>query len=890
MKKFIIFSWFVIVIYPAKAQWCDMETGNGQTISSCVLDFNDNVNGDYAANVVQTITLKSNSSINTHLKLTFSSFDIDPSDTLYIYNGLYVTDSLIGKYNNSHPLSGIQNIIQSTIRNVSGAITFKFVTNGSNQKSGWHASLSCIQPCQRLIASLNPTSTSPMPENNYINVCFGNPVIFFASVNFPDNDLSYNQTKLNSSFQWDFGDNSAIAYGHTVSHNYTSPIGYSVKLKITDSMGCVSTNDLGTRVRIASMPVSSIQSLEDMCTDDTKLLSAGYNPNSVVLMEPSGVKTLKQIYDSIMFIPDGPACPPGVSTSSILFNNFPAEASIQSANDILAICINIEHSFSGDLGFKISCPGGQNVILDPNSHSGGAYIGEPYGGNYHGIYDNGCLPSNNISGIGWTYCWSELYPNNYTTFDYLSSSTGTGTILVNGNRTIDSTNQTMHLNYIKPQNPLSGLVGCPLNGIWTIEITDDYAIDNGYLFNWSIELQNSLQSGGWSYNVKVDSVVFSGPFLTQLTDSTAVIAPLNAGNYTYNITMFDQLGCVWDTITTMEVISTPHPDLFNDISLCYPNTVVLNPGNIATFYSWHTPSGIKTTQSITTEANYNIVNSSFYYVLTASNSNTINTLSCSGKDSLLVTVKPLPEIAFSLSPAIFPFEGCSPLTATFTNETTPQNSAFEWNFGDGQYSVQVSPTHDYMEGNYAISLTATTQEGCTKTWYSPLNFIVSIPSPPTPFITQNGFTLVSSAVNGNQWYNVNTGIVNGATSQNFIPTIIGDYYTIVTINGCSSSNSNNIYISNVGINEQFIDSLEIQILPNPFSDKTTIIYTLTHEEKVELSIYTVMGLEIAKPVDEKQPKGKQIIILDASNLSTGIYFYRLKAGNETKTGKIILER
>ena len=66
--------------------------------------------------------------------------------------------------------------------------------------------------------------------------------------------------------------------------------------------------------------------------------------------------------------------------------------------------------------------------------------------------------------------------------------------------------------------------------------------------------------------------------------------------------------------------------------------------------------------------------------------------------------------------------------------------------------------------------------------------------PPDPIITQNGNTLSSSIATGNQWYNQN-GLINGATSQTFSPATTGDYYVIVTQNGCSSNTSNILHFS-----------------------------------------------------------------------------------------------
>ncbi|MFZ4413795.1 MAG: PKD domain-containing protein [Bacteroidales bacterium] len=724
MKRLLLLSLFAIIFNFSKAQTYNIEASNGQTIQSCAVDFYDNASGNYAANVNQTITFQSNSTTNTHLKMSFSIFDIDASDTLFVYDGLTTASPLIGKYNNSNPLTGGQNVVQSTITNTSGALTFKFITNGTVQKAGWFAAMVCIKNCQRVIATLDTILTAPKPDSNYVDICLGHTVTLVAAENFPDNNIAYHQSKNNCTYVWDFGDGTPTATGNSVTHLYTVRKGYDVILNITDSVGCINTNALGTRVRISSKPTTTIQPLADMCSGDTKLISVGYNPNSVILVEPMGFSQIsKQGFDSTMFIPDGPACPPGVYSTNVFFNNFPAGASILSASNILAICVNIEHSFSGDLGFRIRCPNNQSVNIDPNQHSGSNGLGnfyEPDG-------TPACSAAANIQGVGWNYCWSEFYPNNGT----LGSKKGTGPAK------IDSTNTVAHTNYFLPANPLAGLIGCPLNGTWSIEITDDWGIDNGYIFNWTLELQANLMPGSWTYNVKIDSAGFSGPFISPLTDTTAIITPTTGGTYTYNISLVDEFGCAWDTTTTMKVISTPHPYLGADTSMCYPNKIILDPGNISTIYNWITPYGPKTTQSIFTDTIYSNVVAPFNYILSATNTNIANTLSCTGYDTILVTINPMPEPSFTTSPPPpnggGPIAGCEPFTVTFNNESTPVNSTYIWDFGDGQTSVVESPTHVFATGNYVIGLTATTINGCSKSWISAPDYIVSYPQPKADF-------------------------------------------------------------------------------------------------------------------------------------------------------------
>ena len=76
--------------------------------------------------------------------------------------------------------------------------------------------------------------------------------------------------------------------------------------------------------------------------------------------------------------------------------------------------------------------------------------------------------------------------------------------------------------------------------------------------------------------------------------------------------------------------------------------------------------------------------------------------------------------------------------------------------------------------------------------------------------------------------------------------------------------------------------------PNPFNPMTTISYTLLHSGDVTLIIYNLLGKEIARLVDGFQQAGEHNIAWNATNISSGIYFYRLHSGDFTETKKMVL--
>jgi hypothetical protein len=79
-----------------------------------------------------------------------------------------------------------------------------------------------------------------------------------------------------------------------------------------------------------------------------------------------------------------------------------------------------------------------------------------------------------------------------------------------------------------------------------------------------------------------------------------------------------------------------------------------------------------------------------------------------------------------------------------------------------------------------------------------------------------------------------------------------------------------------------------QNYPNPFNPTTTIIYGLPEDSPVVLKIYDVLGAEIIKFTEEHKVAGYHRINFDASNLPSGIYFYKIQAGSFVETKKMVL--
>jgi hypothetical protein len=84
-------------------------------------------------------------------------------------------------------------------------------------------------------------------------------------------------------------------------------------------------------------------------------------------------------------------------------------------------------------------------------------------------------------------------------------------------------------------------------------------------------------------------------------------------------------------------------------------------------------------------------------------------------------------------------------------------------------------------------------------------------------------------------------------------------------------------------------SLE-QNFPNPFNPITTITFSLPHREAVRLTIFDLLGREIARLVDGVRGAGTSSVVWNSANLSGGVYYYRLQSASGVFTKSMILSK
>lgn len=543
----------------------------GGTVSTCNATFTDSdaSAGNYNPNENYTITICSDGTNNTNAaNFFFNSFDIDPSDVLNVYDGNSTSAPLLGSYNNSNPIPN--NIITSSLNNTSSCITFQFISDGSTQGAGWSAFDSCIVNCQPVDPTITttPAATAYTVDSVYTTICLGDQITFNATGTFPyqnTSPLNYSQTDANTTYEWFFGDGQS-ATGQTVNYTYQAQNGYLVWLKVTDIQGCV--NYYPWKVRVGLMPsfAQVIPQNDTVCYNGTNVILGGYDPNSATssgFSQNQGNTVIGGIVADTTWLPDGT----GTSyTSSIQIVGYQGQT-INSAADINNICMNIEHSYMGDLNMTLTCPNGSTITL-MDQYNNGTGPGSTYLGD---ALDNNTTPG--AYGIGMDYCfdmsatWGTMIAENAAGNYIPSTVTPGGNILAPGS--------------YQPEQSFTGLIGCPIDGTWTITITDNLSIDDGYIYSWGVNLDPSISPYAETYTVGVDSAYWSpDPTIVSQTNNDITVQSTNPGTYSYTFNVVDEYGCAYDTTVSFVTLPDFTPEAGPDSLLCIGNTYEFQGGII----------------------------------------------------------------------------------------------------------------------------------------------------------------------------------------------------------------------------------------------------------------------------------------------------------------------
>ena len=115
----------------------------------------------------------------------------------------------------------------------------------------------------------------------------------------------------------------------------------------------------------------------------------------------------------------------------------------------------------------------------------------------------------------------------------------------------------------------------------------------------------------------------------------------------------------------------------------------------------------------------------------------------------------------------------------------------------------------------------------------------------------------------------------------FVSNSLTGKYNIIDIKGDGPSDVNDNINTSRGIKL-------FQNYPNPFNPITNIIYRIPSSSSVRIIVYDILGNEVKILVDENKSVGEHKIQFDASNLSSGVYYYRIFYNEGSITRKLLL--
>lgn len=510
MKKYLMIFAAVIFAGSAVAQEIPINTSDLETLcGGAVLDTGANP-GPYGNNESHSITVCPEDGTVTNLYSPF--FDLGAGDEIVIYDGDSNTAPILGTYTGNDLQN--QSIVASNT-NASGCLTIEF-TSDASEVGNFAFVIDCGPPCDRPISGITTDQEQPH------RICPGETVDFSAASTVVADGFSL------VSYEWNFDDGTPfVDGGEDISHTFDEPGIYFVNLNVEDDNECTNANRVDFRVEVSNDPEwLSDQGNFSLCLgEEVELMNMAI---PVTYIDQPGANL-----GGDLFIPDDQTT---CFSSEIIFGAFESTQIVDEVGDIDDFFINFEHSYMGDLVITFICPNGQSIAVHQQS-GGSTYLGEP-------IDDESDVP-----GVGFDYFWSPDATNG----TWAEESAGVSTLPSGTYSSVDD---------------WENLIGCPLNGTWTVEICDLFGVDNGFIFDWTVNIdpENYPDAAQFTptFGLECDSTAWAdGPFITNTSDDCNTISLLaeTEGTYQYYFEATNNFGCTYVDTVDLEVLAPFDPGL-----------------------------------------------------------------------------------------------------------------------------------------------------------------------------------------------------------------------------------------------------------------------------------------------------------------------------------------
>ena len=155
------------------------------------------------------------------------------------------------------------------------------------------------------------------------------------------------------------------------------------------------------------------------------------------------------------------------------------------------------------------------------------------------------------------------------------------------------------------------------------------------------------------------------------------------------------------------------------------------------------------------------------------------------------------------------------------------------------------------------------------------------------FASATGSGVFHSHDNGTTWTNISDGLTDGSVTSLFV---LDPYLFAATTSGVYRRPLSEITaVGPETISTKVPEKYSLgQNYPNPFNPATRIEYSLPRTSRISLTLYNILGQQVASLFEGVRPSGTYSAVLDGSHLATGVYFYRLQTDAFVDIKKLVL--
>lgn len=315
-------------------------------------------------------------------------------------------------------------------------------------------------------------------------------------------------------------------------------------------------------------------------------------------------------------------------------------------------------------------------------------------------------------------------------------------------------------------------------------------------------------------------------------------------------------------------------------------TCTANPvnGGTSPVYQWY-----KNGVAIATGATYVDVheNNDVIYSIMTSNAVCLTNATATS-NSITMAINPLPAAAGLINGIAEICAGTTQLEYSVTEILGA--SSYVWTIPTGATITNGTGTNiitvDYSMSALSGIMQVYGVNSCGNGIVSPAFNVAINAIPDTPEISQTGSTLYSTAPTGNQWYK-DSILIPGATDASYNVTADGTYYSIVTVNGCSSGLSNSIFVLFTGI-EKF-EKIQIELYPVPNNGLFDVRISCPANDLFNIRIYNNTGSLMYEQKDI-QVNGNALLHIDMQSAPSGNYMIIFTSNDSRVIRKLVINK